>query len=89
MPVRSPNYRRCGASCSDRRQEWFCPDARLRGGASQEDREPFSPTWPCRDQPHRAAFLMWRNRQYATQRTNYDHSLLQVEGEWKPAQAPP
>jgi Protein of unknown function (DUF1592)/Protein of unknown function (DUF1588)/Protein of unknown function (DUF1587)/Protein of unknown function (DUF1585)/Protein of unknown function (DUF1595) len=29
-------------------------------------------------------FLMWRNRQYATHRMDYDRSALQVEGEWKP-----
>ncbi|HKA00691.1 MAG TPA: DUF1587 domain-containing protein, partial [Candidatus Solibacter sp.] len=36
-------------------------------------------------------FLMWRNRQYATHRTSFDPTLLQVEGEWKPPEpeAPP
>jgi hypothetical protein len=31
--------------------------------------------------------LMWRNRQYATNRMNFDRSVLQVAGEAKPVQA--
>jgi hypothetical protein len=31
-------------------------------------------------------FLMWKNRQYATHRTTYDRTALQVDGEWKPGQ---
>jgi mono/diheme cytochrome c family protein len=31
-------------------------------------------------------FLMYRNRQYATHRTSFDKSILQVEGEYKPPQ---
>ena len=30
-------------------------------------------------------FLMWRNRQYATHRMDFDRSVLQVEGEERPA----
>ena len=94
--VRSRSCRRCGASCPLRAAERAC---RERATASRCATRCATTSCSCarrsssRYTPIRVKglgetaqpFLMWRNRQYATNRTNFNRAALQVEGEQLPA----
>src|SRR5215831_9367679 len=71
------------------------PDAARDGANRMRDfvvqlRKKLETRWPELSVPgiNRTSqpFLMYRNRQYATHRTSFDKSLLQVEGEYRPEQ---